>query len=247
MDLTGTPKKFQRLLWKESIQAVKDSIRFTSFETFHKHLQDSLPQNSSYTRKRYTASILKWFFPTRDLNCLPSLLWRHYRDESILRDVMRYQYLSREPVIAEFIRQYLIPLEPGSKLSSSYFKDYVNKTFESPKKDQINYLSLAVRDLGFIRRNRNIPVVQSIPEPKAALIILVHFIFAPTHRTVSLKEIVEHHFWHFLGIRSQDRVKTILKEANARGLIAKYIIADQLEQITTKHTLESMLENRIRL
>ncbi|GFP28315.1 hypothetical protein [Candidatus Hakubella thermalkaliphila] len=79
------------------------------------------------------------------------------------------------------------------------------------------------------------------------MIILVHFIFAPTHRTVSLKEIVEHHFWHFLGIRSQDRVKTILKEANARGLIAKYIIADQLEQITTKHTLESMLENRIRL
>ncbi|GFP35049.1 hypothetical protein HKBW3S43_00841, partial [Candidatus Hakubella thermalkaliphila] len=112
MDFTDTPKKFQQLLWKESIQAVKDSIRFTSFETFRKHLQDSLPQNSSYTRKRYTSSILKWFFPTGDLNSLPSLVWRHYRDESILRDVMRYQYLSREPVIAEFIRQYLIPLKP---------------------------------------------------------------------------------------------------------------------------------------
>ncbi|MDP2755512.1 MAG: hypothetical protein Q8P40_14135 [Nitrospirota bacterium] len=241
------PLKFQRLLWKESIQAVKDSIKFSSFDSFRSFLEDNLPQSSSYTRKRYTRSILKWFFQDKKLYSLPSLVWKHYQDESILRDVMRYEYLSKEPIISEFILEYLLPLKPGIKISTDYFKNFIIKKFGEAKKDPINFLSLACRDLGFIKRNRNIPVVQGISEPKTAFLILIHHIFAPRQRTIPIKEIVEHPFWLLLGIRGQEKVRLILKEADAKGIIAKYIVADQLEQITTKYSTRDFIENRFKL
>jgi len=221
--------------------------RFSSFDSFRSFLEENLPQSSSYTRKRYTRSIIKWFFPDKKLNSLPSLVWRNYHDESILRDVMRYEYLSKEPVIAEFILEYLLPLEPGTKISADYFKNFITKKYGEAKKDPINFLSLACRDLGFIKRNRNIPVVQGISEPKTAFLILIHYIFAPKQRTIPIKEIIEHPFWLLLGIRGKERVRLILKEANARGLMSKYIIADQLEQITTKYSIESFVEDRFKL
>ena len=241
------PQKFQKLHWMESIQSVKDSIRFNSFENFRKHLENSLPQNSSYTRKRHTCSIIKWFFPERQLNNLLCKVWREYHDEGILKEIMRYQYLSVEPVVAAFVKNHLSPLQPGTKLPLNYFRKYVLNIFGDIKKDPVNRLSMASRDLGFIRRNRNIPIVQVLPEPKTSFLILTHHIFAPTIRTVSLEEIIVHPYWQYLGIRNQDRVRVILKEADARGLIAKYIKADQLEQITTKYTIEEILEMRARL
>lgn len=245
--LMTKPLKFQRLLWEESIQAVKESGRFSSFDSFRSFLEESLPQSSSYTRIRYTRSIVRWFFSDKRLDNLSCLVWRNYRDESILKDIMRYEYLSKEPVIAEFILEYLMPLELGTKMPADYFKNFIVKKYREPKKDPINFLSSACRDLGFIKRNRNISVTQGIPDPKTAFLILLHYIFAPTQRTVTLKEIVGHPFWLLLGIRNQEKVKLILKEADANGLIVKYIIADQLEQVTTKYTIKDFLENKIRL
>ncbi len=241
------PLKFQRLLWEESIQAVKDGVRFSSFDSFRSFLEENLPQSSSYTRKRYTRSIVKWFFQDKKLYGLPSLVWKHYQDESILRDVMRYEYLSKEPVIAEFILEYLLPLEPGTKISADYFKNFIMKKYGEARKDPINFLSLACRDLGFIKRNRNVPTVQGISEPKTAFLILIHHIFAPNQRTIPIKEIIEHPFWLLLGIRGKERVRLILKEADAMGLMSKYIIADHLEQITTKYSIENFIENKCKL
>ena len=51
--------------WKESIQAIKDSLRFNSFNSFRKHLIDTLPQNSYKTRERNFSYITKRFFPNQ--------------------------------------------------------------------------------------------------------------------------------------------------------------------------------------
>jgi hypothetical protein len=42
-------------------------------------------------------------------------------------------------------------------------------------------------------------------------------------------------------------VRKILKEANADELIAKYVIADELEQITTRFSLEEFIQGRMKL
>ena len=241
------PLIFQRLLWRESIQAVKDSLKFKNFGNFRRHLQEYLPQNSSYVRKRYTSSIIRWFFSDQTLNNLPAKVWHSYNNTQILQDVMRYFYLEKESIVAEFICEYLIPLEPGTTIQSEYLKDFLIKKYGKVKNDPLNYLSAAIRDLGFVYRNKTTIIVRNLQLPKTGFLILVHYLFASTPQTVSLQEILTHKFWMYLGIRNQSTVKEILKEADAKEIIAKYVVADQLEQITTKYTLNEFLQKRMRL
>lgn len=241
------PLIFQRLLWKESNKAIKDSVRFNNFINFRKHLQDNLPQNSSYVRERYTRSIIRWFFPDQSLNNLPAKVWRYYNDNQILQDVMRYFYLEKEPIVAEFICKYLLSLNPGTTLQIDYLKDFLIKKYGTLKKDPLNYLRTAIRDLGFIRRKKTIVVVINPSYSKTSLLVLIHYLFASTPRTVGLEEILTHNCWMYLGIKNQSEVKKVLKEADTKEIIAKYVIADQLEQITTKYTLDEFLQKRIKL
>lgn len=241
------PLIFQRLLWKESIKAVKDSIRFKDFNNFRNHLQEHLPQNSSYVRKRNTSSIIRWFFPDQSLNNLPARAWRSYKNDQILQEIMRYFYLEKEPIVAEFICKYLIPLEPGTTMQSQHLKDFLIKKYGIVKKDPLKRLSTAIRDLGFTHRDKTTIVVCNLQLPKISFTILVHYLFASTPQTVSLEEILTHKFWMYLGIRDRNVVKRILKEADTKEIIAKYVVADQLEQITTKYILDEFLQKRIKL
>jgi len=241
------PLIFQRFLGEESIQAVKDSLRFKNFENFRRYLQEYLPQNSRYVRKRYTSSIIRWFFTDQSLNNLPAKVWHSYNNTKILQDVMRYFYLEKEPIVAEFICEYLIPLDPGTTIQSEYFKDFLMKKYGIVKKDPLHYLSTAIRDLGFTYRNKTKIVVQNLHPPKTGFLILIHYLFATTPQTVNLEEILTHKFWMYLGIRNQSEVKRILKEADTKQIIAKYVVADQLEQITTRYTLDEFLQKRMKL
>ncbi len=242
------PLIFQRLLWEESIWAIKESIRFTHFQNFRSHIKQNLPQNSQYVRKRYTSSILYWFFPDRSLDTLPALVWKAYHDDCILKDIMRYLYLDREKIVANFVLEYILPLTPGAVVDAPYFEDYLRKEYGVVKKDPKNFLRCAIRDLGFIEKNtRQNAIVQALSLPKTAILILIHYLFAQRPQTVSVKNILAHNFWKLLGIRKIEDVKKILREADAKGLISKYIIADQLEQITTKFTLKEFLDRKMKL
>jgi hypothetical protein len=242
------PPIFQRLLWHESIWAVKESLRFTNFQNFRNHLEENLPQNSQYVRKRYTRSILYWFFPDRSLETLPALVWKAYHDDRILNDIMRYLYLVTEKIVAEFLLEYILPLTPGTVLPDSYFEDYLKKKYGVVKKDPKRCLRFALRDLGFIQKNTGqSAIVQSFSLPKTAMLILIHYLFAQRPQSVSLKNILAHNFWRLLGIRETEDAKKILKEAYSKGLISKYIIADQLEQVTTKFTLKEFFDKKMKL
>ena len=49
-------------IWEDSIQAIKDSINFSTLEDFQNHLRQSLSQNSAETRDRYAGYIVSRYF-----------------------------------------------------------------------------------------------------------------------------------------------------------------------------------------
>jgi hypothetical protein len=59
-----------------------------------------------------------------------------------------------------------------------------------------------------------------------------------------MKEILSNPFWQYLGLRDQDVVRKIFREADANGVIAKYIVADQLEQVTTTYSFDEFIQRR---
>jgi hypothetical protein len=237
----------RRLLWKEAVQAVKLSAEFSDFASFRKELEKSLHYNSSYVRARNTNSIIRWFFSSHSLDNLLTKVWVFYKDETILKDVMRYEYLTREPDVAEFVVRYLLSLPPGTSIESEYLKDFLLKKYSVVKKDPLNSLRGACRELGFVYTQNKKLVTAQMPTPKTSLLILTHYLFAPYPRTVTLREILSNPFWQYLGIREPDVVKVIFQEADSSGIIAKYIVADQLEQITTRYSFEEFIQRRGRL
>lgn len=235
------------LLWKESIAAVKLSSEFSDFKAFRSELEKALPQNSSAIRARYTQMIIRWFFPTHSIDNLLTKVWTFYKDELLLREIMRYQYLTIEPVVREFVIQNVLTRPPGSVLKIDYLKDFLMKKYGVVKKHPLTALSSAIRYIGLASRGKNGIVISEISIPKTALLILTHHIFAPTPRTVTVKEILSNCFWWCLGIRDSETVKKTLHEADANGIITKYIVADQLEQITTKYSFDEFVQRKIRL
>lgn len=241
------PLYLQDFLWKESIQAVKDSLSFGSFEEFCRHLEASLPQNSEATRQRYARNVIRWFFPESSLDGLLTQAWRYYEDENLLKELMRCQFLSVQPVVAQFITEYVLPAEPGTTLRSRILDEFVQYKYGALNKKLKQRLGNTIEQLGFTQRNRGDRMVVQLPAARTALFLLTHFLFASTPQLVSLKEILENPFWRYLGFRYADGVRKTLKEAAANDLLAKYVIADELEQITTKYSFKEILEYRFYL
>jgi hypothetical protein len=63
-------------------------------------------------------------------------------------------------------------------------------------------------------------------------------------RTIELRYLFAHPFWKHLGYKSEDGVRAVLRAADVAGLVGKYVVADQLEQVTTCMTLDELLTRR---
>lgn len=232
-------------LWEEGIQAVKDSLNFTSFQEFHDYLCASLPPNSIETRKRYATDVIRWFFPTHRVDGLLSAVWCHYQDEALLKDLMRYQYLSVTPLVSQFVVEFLIPAEPGMVVQLVTFNEYIRAKRGSSNDRVEKRLLHTVGQLGFIQRNKDTITIAQIPPPRTALFLLIHDLFAATPQVVTLDNILRNSFWKYLGFRNEDEVRNILKNMASNEHFSKYVVADQLEQITTKYPLKEILERKI--
>jgi hypothetical protein len=233
--------------WEESIRAVKDSLDFDSYPGFIEHVFDTLPQNSPETRRRYTNLIGRWFFPDTQLPSLAGRVWAAHKDEQILRDVMRACVLAREPAIAAFVEQFILPAPPGTELPPETFRTYVEATYGEFKRNSRERLTRTLRELGFVTRSGQTWFAQALPRPATAFLILLHDRFAPTPRIVSLAQILGDPLWWQVGYHTPDEVRETLRDAAAAGLIARFVTVDQLEQITTRYTLEEWLAGRLRL
>lgn len=229
------------------IQAIRDSLTFTDFNAFYRHLQDNLPQNSPETRRRYAALIVRWFFPQRKLDSLPPRTWQAYGDHELLLDLIRASVLEVEPVIARFVVEVVQPLSAGDYLDSLAVRDYVTTVYGAYKENSHKRLLRTAHDLGFIDRVGGRWSVAAIEPPADALLVLLHARLAPTPRIVRLSELLAEPFWRYLGFRRPDEVRAVLHSADTEGLVARYTAVDQLEQVTTRYTLEEYLDRALRL
>ena len=103
------------------------------------------------------------------------------------------------------------------------------------------------RELGFIARVGQSWFSHAIPHPTTAFLFLIHQRFAPTPRIVSLTQILTAPLWWHIGYHTPDEVRETLHNAAAAGLIARFVAVDQLEQITTRYTVNEWLARRLRL
>jgi hypothetical protein len=241
------PSSIQSVAWETGLEAVRESVKFSDFEEFRVHLFQTMRQNSEGVRNRYTNLILLRLFPEKNLKGINSKVWEVYRDEKILEDMARLTTLEVEPVIAKFILEHILAVSPGSIIENSSIKDYISSEFGSFKNDAYIRLRSFLNHMGFITNSQKGILVQPIPLPNNAFLIALHSKLAPTPRIVRLSDIIGSIFWKLLGIRDDATVRTILQDAYAKGVIAKYAVIDQLEQITTKYSFEEYLQNSIRL
>ena len=232
---------------KASIQAVKASADFDSYDQFYRYMLEGLPQNSPQTRQRYAELIGMRYFPGLSLDNLLRYVWSAYRDEPILVDLMRVYALEAEPVIARFVTEKVWPLDVGQNFDSDLARAFIQETYGAFKENSYSRLLLTVRHLGFLGRYNGELVVEQIPLPADALLILLHDRLAPTPRIVRLDEILESDWWRFLGFRQRDDLRQVLRRAEAAGLIARYAAVDELEQVTTRFTRDEYISQAKRL
>jgi hypothetical protein len=244
---TSAPRIIQELPWPRAIQAIKESLHFDDIDTFRADLQENLPYNSASTRRRHKQTITQYFFPDRSLETIPRRVWRVYRDDQLLEYVMRYQYLTQEPTVAQFVVTHLASMAPGSILERQVLERFIQEVDPKNRPKMIQRLGETIRRLGFVVRERRQDVVVQLYPPKTALLTLLHYIFAPTPRIVTLSDILADPFWKYLGFRQADVIRRILHEANAQDLIASYAAIDQLEQITTCYSLSEWFDQRLQL
>ena len=242
------PSTLQSFPLEAGIQAIKDSVNFTDFEAFYRHLLESLPQNSPGTRKRYASLVVRWLFPDRKLGGILPLAWQTYGDDQLLLELARVTVLEVEPVIARFVTEVIQSMPVGQDFDPAQARDFITGVYGAFKKNSYNRLLVSTRQLGFLERLNNMSwIVAAVPPPADALLILLHARLAPTPRIVRLSDLLAEPFWRYLGLRQPDEVRAILHDAHAAGLLARYSTVDQLEQVTTRYTLDEYLGRALRL
>jgi hypothetical protein len=245
--MTNGPSTLQDFPYAAAIQAVKDSLAFADYDQFYQHLLHTLPQNSSETRKRYASLVTRWFFPDHHLTSLLPRTWQAYHDENLMKQVARVQVLENEPVIARFVTDVVYPIAPGEPLPPNAGRDYIVATYGTFKENSHQRLLTTAFRLDFLTRRGVQWIVAAIPPPVDGLLILIHARLAPTPRIVRVADLLATPWWRCLGLRTPDDLRTALRTAHAAGLIARYSVVDDLEQITTRYALDDYLGQALRL
>jgi hypothetical protein len=242
-------KTIQDILLPEGLLAARLSLEAKSLPELQAKLIGQLSQNSIETRRRYAQSVIRWFF-TDNVHGLVARTWASYQDGAITNDILRYLYLVKEPVMGLCVSDALFPLEPGISIPPTYFDRFLAEFFngEAPNKTR-ERLKQNLKKLGFLERSKGKPDrLANVTSQKISSVLLLHHLFAANSvRTIEVRHLLANPFWKYLGYKSEDAVRSVLREADAAGLFGKYIVADQLEQITTCFTFDEILERNARL
>jgi hypothetical protein len=242
-------KSIQDVLLRDGLVAVRLAVGAASIEQLKEKLQQELSQNSAETRRRYAQSILLWFFGD-GIEGLARQVWQAYEDEQLERDILRYLYLTAESLVGRCVEDCLFPLEEGMLIPAAYFERYLRDALgEQPPPKTLERLKMNLAKLGFLDRSASQgDRLGRITVDKTAFLVVFHSIFSPTGpRTVELASVLSNPFWKHLGLKSEQAVRAILREADGGHLLGKYVVADQLEQVTTCFSLRELLKQKARL
>jgi hypothetical protein len=245
----GASKTISDLYISDAVVAIKEAATCESLDALKERLVQVLSQNSEETRIRNARFVIRWFFPD-GINGIARKTWAAYEDDRILMDVLRYLYLSQERVMGSCVTDCLFPIELGMRVPGAEFDRFLASYYrDAPTKKTTQRLKTNLTKLGILEASRGhdhllVPLVPT----KTALLILTHSIFAPSGpRSVELRRLLVNPFWKYVGFKSEDAVRAVFREADAAGIIGKYVVADQLEQITTRWGLDEFLSNKPRL
>jgi len=245
----GTIRAVQDLIWKEALLSLPWSEKFEDLGEFQSYIREHLPQNSLSTRDRYAQTVVRWFYPD-GLKGLTAEVWRHYQDTGLAEEILRYRYLCAETMAGAIVADALFPIGENASIPDSYIAQFTRERFgsEVPGKTT-ERLKANLRKLGFLslgkeRRDSLRPLAPSA----TAFLVLLHFRFSQGHPGgVEFRAMASDPFWKYLGFKSEDRLRAILREALDHGLIAKYVVADRIESISLRYSFREFAEGRMRL
>jgi hypothetical protein len=245
----GAKKTISDLQFPEAVFAVKESTACRDLKELQTLLVSRLGQNSQETRLRYARFLIRWFFAD-GLNGIARKTWIAYQDENILTDVLRFLYLAHEDVMGVCMAECLYPIEVGMRVPASLFDRFLTTHYggEQTKKTTQRLKSNLMR-LGVLERSsREDNKLLDLKPTKTSLLLLTHHIFAPVEpRTIELRYLLANPYWKYIGIKREDEVRAVFREADAAGYIGKYVVADQLEQVTTCLPVSDFLSKKVRL
>ena len=89
--------------------------------------------------------------------------------------------------------------------------------------------------------------VAAVLPPTDAVLILLHARLAPTPRIVRLSDLLAEPFWRYLGLRHRTRYVRSSTMHMQPGCWRAYSTVDQLEQVTTRYTMDEYLGRALRL
>jgi hypothetical protein len=235
----------QRISWLESLLAVRLATQCSSMKELRHKLWSELPQNSINTRRRYSSTILGRFFPAKNLEQFPRWVYMAYQDEPLLANIMGSLLLLAEPVLGVLFAERLWSLPPGVELAKDFFTRYGKEVSPTNAKNLAAYCADAARALGWTTRSRRKTYrTQQMVHLTSALLIL-HYVYAPTPRSVELDQVLAEPVWKYLGFPQPEQVREFCKHLEHKGLIARYTHVDRLEQVTTHYALHELLERRV--
>jgi hypothetical protein len=242
-------RAIQDLLWKEAVLAVREVERFDNDEEFQEHLRQHLPQNSLETRTRYAQTLMRWFFPD-GVKGLAALVWINYRDQGLLEETLRFLYLSAEPMLAATVSEALFPIAENARIPPSYLANFVRQRFgeETPDKS-IKRVKSNLRKLGILVREKgDRDTLRGMAPSSTGFLVVLHYLFAREEpRGIEFRTLVDNPFWKYLGFKSEDQLRGILKESLSKGLIAKYVVADRIESISLRFTFHEFVTKQMKL
>lgn len=233
---------------KEFVLAAKLAARTPSVEVYRLELERELVQNSEETRRYYVARIFAWLFPDHQLDTAPVQIWRRYEDEHLLRDSLRICYFHAIPMMARFVTDLAAHGRTEGMLPPGYIRDFVIADCGEPVPSKtVERLTRNLAKLGFLRRSSS-GIGITVPDyDQTSVVLEVCRRFGEQPTTVPFAEIAQDPFWRFIGVPDAGTLRSILYRAFQYGGIAKFVTADELDQVTIARSFTDLLEAQWRL
>src|SRR5207249_3654083 len=137
------------------------------------------------------------------------------------------------------VSEALFPIAENAVIPPSYLTNFVRQRFGQRTPDKsIQRAKSNLRKLGFLVREKGDrdTLRPMAPSPTGFLIIL-HYLFAKDEaRGIEFRTLVDNPFWKFIGFKSDDQLRSVLRESVRKGLMAKYVVADRIESISFRFT-----------
>jgi hypothetical protein len=242
-------RAIQDLILKEALLSLPWSEQFGDVGTFQNYMREHLHQNSLSTRDRYAQTLIRWFYAD-GMKGLVSLVWRQYHDLAIAEEILRYRYLEAETMVGQVVADALFPISENALIPESYLPHFLAERFGPDiSAKTVERLKSNLRKLGFLAYGKDHRDVLRLLNPTATsfLIVLHHQFALDRPASVEFRTLAADPFWKYLGFKSEDRLRAILRDGLDRGLIAKYVVADRIESISLQYSFHEFVDGRMQL